>query len=66
LAGNVVVESFSHLHTSATVINKVKISNNAIIGAGAVVITDIEPYTTNIGVPSKILKRHQLKGFRYD
>jgi sugar O-acyltransferase (sialic acid O-acetyltransferase NeuD family) len=66
LAGNVVVESFSHLHTSATVINKVKISNNAIIGAGAVVITDIEPYTTNIGVHSKILKRHQLKGFRYD
>jgi len=66
LAGNVVVESFSHLHTSVTVINKVKISNNAIIGAGAVVINDIEPYTTNIGVPSKVLKRHQLKDFKHD
>jgi sugar O-acyltransferase (sialic acid O-acetyltransferase NeuD family) len=59
LAGNVVVESFSHLHTSVTVINKVKISYNSIIGAGAVVINDTKPYTTNIGVPCKILKKHK-------
>jgi acetyltransferase-like isoleucine patch superfamily enzyme len=36
--------------------NGVNIGNGAIIGAGAVVLKDVEPYSINVGVPSKIIK----------
>lgn len=39
------------------IMDGVKISDGAIIGAGAIVTKNIEPYTINVGIPSKIIKK---------
>lgn len=43
--------------SNVTIISGVTIGDGAIIGAGAVVTRDIEPYTINLGVPAKSVKR---------
>jgi len=43
-----------------TIIDGVSIGNGAIIGAGSVVTKDVEPYSINVGVPSKKI------GYRFD
>jgi phosphonate metabolism protein (transferase hexapeptide repeat family) len=35
----------------------VNIGNGAVVGSGAIVTKDIEPYTINVGVPAKPIKR---------
>ena len=57
-AGYVTMRECSHLHTSVTVINKIEIGADAIIGAGATVIKDIPPRCTAVGVPAKVIKYH--------
>lgn len=46
--------------SGSTVIQGKTIGEGAIIGAGAVVINDIEPYCTAVGVPAKVIKELQL------
>ncbi len=41
---------------NVTLLDGVKISDGAIIGAGAVVVNDIPPYAIVVGVPAKIVK----------
>ena len=41
---------------NVTILGGVTIGDGAIIGAGAVVTHDIEPYSINVGVPSKKIK----------
>lgn len=40
----------------ATIIGRVTIGNNAIIGAGSVVVKDVPPAATVVGVPAKVIK----------
>jgi len=46
--------------TNVTILNGVTIGDGSIIGAGAVVAKDIQPYTINVGVPSKTIKKRFL------
>jgi sugar O-acyltransferase (sialic acid O-acetyltransferase NeuD family) len=55
-AGNVTMWECSHVHTAATVINRIEIGEGAIVGAGAVVINNIPPYCTAAGVPAKVIR----------
>lgn len=55
-AGNVVVEECAHIHTGVTIINKIRVGQDAIVGAGSVLIKDVEPYSVNVGVPSRVIK----------
>lgn len=57
-SGNVTLRECSRLHTGATVIPRVEIGADAIVGAGAVVIEDIPPRCTAVGVPAKVIKFH--------
>lgn len=43
----------THIGAGATIKNNIKICNDCIIGAGAVVVKDIEVSGTHIGVPAK-------------
>ena len=43
------------LHTRATLLPKVKVGNDAIVGAGSVVIKHVKPNTRVFGVPAKII-----------
>lgn len=56
LAGNVLVEEFCSIHTRAAVINKIRIGRNSVVGAGTVVIRDIEANSVVVGVPGRKIK----------
>lgn len=56
LCGTVKIGAFTHVGASATIKNNITIINDCIIGAGAVVLKDIEESGTYIGVPAKKLK----------
>lgn len=55
-AGNVTLHKCSHVHTGATIINRVQVGEGAIIGAGAVVISNIPSKCTAVGVPARVIK----------
>lgn len=55
-AGNVTLMERCHVHTRATIINRIQIGEDAVIGAGAVVIHDISPRSTAVGVPARIVE----------
>ena len=56
ISGNDVIEEGVLIGSAATVIQGKNVGQAAIIGAGAVVVKDILRNTTNVGVPSNIIK----------
>ena len=52
----VVFEHGCFIGTNATILPGVTIGECAVIGAGAVVTKDVEPYTVVVGVPAKVIK----------
>lgn len=55
--GDVVVEDGAYLGSMACCIGQQRLGEFSVIGAGAVVLGDIEPHCTAVGVPAKIIKR---------
>ena len=64
IGGNCVMENNCYIGIGATIINKVKISEETLVGAGSVVIKDTEPYSKNVGNPSRVLGYHQEEGLQ--
>ena len=58
LAGTVRVGDTAFLGIGTKVIPGCTIGEGAITGAGSVVVSDIEPGVTAVGVPARIIKRH--------
>ncbi|MBS7789686.1 acetyltransferase [Roseococcus sp. SDR] len=56
LAGGVHVEAGADLGTGARVIPRRRIGQGAVVGAGAVVIRDVPPGVTVVGVPARRLR----------
>lgn len=56
ISGNDVIEEGVLIGSAATVIQGKNVAQGAIIGAGAVVVKDILSNTTNVGVPSSVIK----------
>jgi len=61
IAGAAVVGDNVFIGTNAAILPLVKIGKNSIIGAGSVITKDIPPNVTAVGVPAKIIKKHNLK-----
>lgn len=57
--GLIVIEDDVWIGANATVLSNVRIGAHAIVGAGAVVTRDVEPWTIVGGVPARPLKRRQ-------
>lgn len=57
VSGNDLIEEGATMGSGSTVIQGKTIGKGATIGAGAVVINDIEPYCTAVGVPAKTIKK---------
>ena len=55
--GDVVVEDGVYLGSMACCIGQQRLGEFSVIGAGAVILKDIEPYVTAVGVPAKVIKR---------
>ena len=58
-AGRVTVESGAFVGIGATVIQSVRVGYEAVVGAGAVVTTDVPPMSTVAGVPARVIKRSE-------
>jgi sugar O-acyltransferase (sialic acid O-acetyltransferase NeuD family) len=56
LAGRVIVDSGAFIGIGSTIIHCVRIGSEAIVGAGAVVIRDVDPMMTVVGVPARPIK----------
>jgi sugar O-acyltransferase (sialic acid O-acetyltransferase NeuD family) len=52
-AGNVTVRECAHIYMGALIANRRIIGANAIVGAGAVVLSDVKPDSKVAGVPAK-------------
>jgi UDP-perosamine 4-acetyltransferase len=62
LAGRVRVEELAMIGMGANIIQCLTIGARSVIGAGAVVLTDIPPDCTAVGVPAKIIKSFTESG----
>ena len=51
------VGAAAHIGAGATVRQLISIGEGAVVGAGAVVVKDVPPWTVVVGVPARILKR---------
>jgi|SRR5215469_3363778 len=60
ICGNVRIGEGVYIGAGAVVKEKISIGAWSVIGAGALVIHDIPPNVTAIGVPARIIKRHEL------
>ncbi|MCG3125697.1 MAG: putative acetyltransferase EpsM [Phycisphaerae bacterium] len=56
IAGRAVIEPGAFVGIGATVVPRVRIGCEAIVGAGAVVIEDVPPMATVVGVPARVIK----------
>ncbi|OGO81209.1 MAG: transferase [Clostridiales bacterium GWC2_40_7] len=62
ISGRVTLNSGCDLGTNTCIIQEKTIGEWTVIGAGSVVIRDIEPRCTAVGVPAKIIKRYPEEG----
>ena len=53
------IGAWSDIGVSAVVLPGVTVGKGAIVGAGAVVTTDVEPFTIVAGVPARFLRRRE-------
>lgn len=58
LSGNTVTKKYATLGTGTKVIQGVTIGENVMIGAGTIVIKDVESNVTAVGNPARIIKKN--------
>ncbi len=59
--GEIVVGNDVWIGSNAVILPNCNIGDGAIIGAGAVVTSDIEPYTVVGGIPARFIKKRELE-----
>lgn len=59
VSGNVDIEECVSVGTGSAIIQGIKIGNNTIVGAGAVVVKDLPANCTAVGSPAKPIKFHK-------
>jgi sugar O-acyltransferase (sialic acid O-acetyltransferase NeuD family) len=64
IGGNCSINDTSYIGLGATIKNNIVIEEETLIGAGSVVIRNTEPFSANVGNPSRIIGYHQEKGIR--
>jgi acetyltransferase EpsM len=60
LAGKVTVDDGAYIGINATISNDIHIGAWSVIGAGAVVIRDVEPGAVMIGNPARVLRMNPV------
>lgn len=58
LAGNVTVGEGCYLGMGSNVLQGIKVGDWTTVGAGAVVVEDLPPRVTAVGVPARVIKHH--------
>lgn len=58
--GCVWIKKDAWIGTGAIILPNITIGNGAVVGAGAVVTKNVQPYTVVVGVPAKIIKKLEI------
>ena len=58
LGGNVSIGTGAFVGIASAIIPGCRVGDWAVVGAGSSVVRDIPPFTTAVGVPAKVIKRH--------
>lgn len=64
IGGECEIEDTCYIGLGSTIINHTRIARENLIGAGSTVVKNTEPYTKNVGNPSRIIGYHQEEGVR--
>lgn len=64
LAGNVTVDEGCYVGMGSKVIQGCVLGARSVVGAGAVVVRDLEADVTAVGVPARVIKRRQEDEYR--
>ena len=59
--GRIRIENDAWIGAGAIILPNVTVGEGAVVGAGAVVIKDVPPYTVVAGVPAKVIKILEMK-----
>ena len=59
VSGNVTLKEGCFIGTGANLIEGKTVGAGSVIGAGSVVVKDIPPHVTAVGIPAKIIKTHE-------
>lgn len=62
IGGNCVIADTCYFGLGAIVVNNTNIGQESLVGAGSVVIRHTEPYSKNVGNPSRVIGYHQEEG----
>ena len=62
IAGHSTIEDLSFIGISSTILEKLTIRKETLIGAKALVTKDTEPYSKYIGIPAKKINTHEDTG----
>lgn len=66
IGGFSVIEDYCFVGMGAVVKDEIKIERGSLIGAGSVIIRNVEPYSVNVGNPSRIIKYNNPEDFNID
>ena len=64
VAGDVAIDDYAVIGTRVTILHGVHIGKGAVVASGAVVTSNVEPYTVVGGVPAQFI-RNRAKNLRY-
>jgi sugar O-acyltransferase (sialic acid O-acetyltransferase NeuD family) len=59
IGGECHIENNCYIGLNATILNKITVSEESLVGAGSVVIRNTEPFSRNVGNPSRVLSYHK-------
>lgn len=62
IGGECHIENNCFIALNATILNRLTISEESLVGAGSVVIRNTEPFSRNVGNPSRVLSYHKEEG----
>ncbi len=59
VSGNVTIGQGCEIGVGSSIIQGLTVGDGAILGAGCAVVRDIPPHCTAVGVPAKVIRRHE-------
>lgn len=59
ISGNVTIGEGCEIGVGSSIIQGLTVGDGAILGAGCAVVRDIPPHCTAVGVPAKVIRRHE-------
>lgn len=64
IGGNCRIRNLCYIGMGSTVVNNIAVEEETLLGAGSVVIRNTEPYSKNVGNPSRIIGYHREEGIQ--